>query len=54
MTKQKINQLNYLFEKMLSNTANKDEQYQLQHLYAEYIDDGRTKVKPATQQINTN
>lgn len=52
MDSQKITQLNYLFEKMMDEKANVEEQKQLQRLYAEYIDYGRSSVVPLTNQAS--
>ncbi|WP_206486517.1 hypothetical protein [Thalassotalea sp. G2M2-11] len=38
----KVNRLNTLFEKMVSENANLRERQELNHLYQEYINDGRT------------
>lgn len=37
----KVNRLNSLFEKMVSNNANIVEKKELNNLYQEYINDGR-------------
>ena len=41
MEQPKVERLNSLFEKMLSNDANSIEKHELSILYQEYIDDGR-------------
>jgi len=40
----KLNRLNELFEKMVSQNANWAEESELKHLYSEFIDDGRKAV----------
>ncbi len=41
MDKRKVNRLNTLFEKMVSDKANLNERRELDQLYQEYINDGR-------------
>ncbi|GLX78091.1 hypothetical protein tinsulaeT_14310 [Thalassotalea insulae] len=41
MDKRKVNRLNTLFEKMVSDDANINERRELDQLYQEYINDGR-------------
>jgi len=41
MENKKVNRLNMLFEKMVSNSADVIEKRELNSLYQEYIDDGR-------------
>lgn len=43
MEQPKVERLNDLFEKMLSNDANNIEKNELSALYQEFIDDGRDK-----------
>ncbi len=44
MDERKINRLNTLFEKMVSDNANIVERRELNDLYQEYINDGRNHV----------
>lgn len=46
MDTQKISQLNQLFEKMMADEASREEQFELKHLYSEYINDGRDNLLP--------
>ncbi|WP_286234608.1 hypothetical protein [Thalassotalea sediminis] len=46
MEQYKLNRLNILFEKVVSDEANLVEQHELSRLYREFIDDGRDKIKP--------
>ena len=41
MEQRKVNRLNELFEKMVSDNANLIERKELNNLYQEYINDGR-------------
>ena len=41
MKRIKMERLNKLFEKMVANSANNAERFELRVLYQEYIDDGR-------------
>ncbi|MBB6544685.1 hypothetical protein [Thalassotalea piscium] len=49
----KVERLNSLFEKMLSNNANSVEQHELTALYQEYINDGRDTNSGSYQRKNT-
>jgi len=44
MENSQVVKLNSLFEKMVSNSANAHEKRELNHLYQEYINDGRDGV----------
>ena len=45
MEQRKVTRLNTLFEKMVSSNVNVIERRELNHLYNEYIDDGRDKPR---------
>ena len=44
MKNSQVVKLNSLFEKMVSNSANALEERELNHLYQEYINDGRDSI----------
>ena len=44
MKNSQVVKLNSLFEKMVSNSANALEERELNHLYKEYINDGRDSI----------
>lgn len=52
MEQPKVERLNNLFEKMLSNNANNVEKNELSTLYQEFIDDGRDKTERRYKQDN--
>ena len=41
----KLNRLNELFEKMVSQNANRAEESELKHLYSEFIENGRDAIR---------
>ncbi|WP_181901664.1 hypothetical protein [Thalassotalea euphylliae] len=46
MDGKKVSRLSLLFEKMVSEQANLNEQFELQLLYDEFIEEGRAEVRP--------
>ncbi|WP_181901531.1 hypothetical protein [Thalassotalea euphylliae] len=46
MDGKKVSRLSLLFEKMVSEQANLNEQFELQILYDEFIEEGRAEVRP--------
>lgn len=49
MERSKVDRMNILFEKMVSECASKSERGELKSLYQEYIDDGRNKFHAGMQ-----
>ncbi len=60
MNSNKMERLSDLFEKMVDEKANYAEKYELEHLYNEYINDGRTegvkssRLKSRARLVNFN
>lgn len=52
MTREKMSRLQVLFEKMVANCANEFERRELQRLYVEYIDFGRSTNKRHLRAVN--
>lgn len=48
MEQTKVDRLNFLFEKMIANSANVIERRELNNLYQEYINDGRDKPQQSS------
>ncbi|NMP33585.1 hypothetical protein HII17_18715 [Thalassotalea sp. M1531] len=55
MESRKVCRMSILFEKMMSESANRQEQFELKSLYEEFIDDGRSSsmlLKRHKQAVN--